>query len=74
MNTSWITSSLGYAAIGLTWLNQVFLEQGVPQSLKEWIAFGVANITGLIGVYAKDWNKSNSSHPQAIATIVPKKE
>jgi hypothetical protein len=57
---SWVTSVLGYAVIVLTWLNQTFVEQGIPKTGKEWIAFGMGNIGGLIGVFAKDHNVTNS--------------
>ncbi len=67
MGTSWITSALGYAVIVLTWLNQAFVEQGIPKTGKEWIAFGMGNVGGLIGVFAKDYNKSNAPLPDAAA-------
>ena len=73
MTSSWITSGLGYAVIVLTWFNQAFVEQSVPQNGKEWLAFLTMNIGGLIGVFAKDFNKSNSAHPQADAVVVPPK-
>lgn len=67
MGSSWITSVLGYAVIVLTWANQALVEQGMPTSGKEWIAFAVANIGGLIGVFAKDFNKSHASRPEPVA-------
>ena len=67
---SWVTSVLGYAVIVLTWLNQTFVEQGIPKTGKEWIAFGMGNIGGLIGVFAKDHNVSNSG-TNAVAHTVP---
>lgn len=70
MGASWITSGLGYVVIGLAWLNQVFVEQGIPKSGKEWIAFAMSNIGGLIGVYAKDYNKSNAPKPESVAQPV----
>ena len=36
MKSSWVTSVLGYVIIGITWLEQVFVEQGIPQSAAEW--------------------------------------
>ncbi len=71
MGASWITSVLGYAVIVLTWLNQAFVEQGIPKTGKEWIAFGIGNIGGLIGVFAKDFNKSNAPVPEAVSKQVP---
>lgn len=60
LGTSWVTSVLGYVVIVLTWLNQTFVEQGIPKTGKEWVAFCMGNIGGLIGVFAKDRNVSNS--------------
>lgn len=71
MTSSWITSGLGYAVIVLTWLNQAFVEQGFPKSGKEWLTFLTMNIGGLIGVFAKDFNKSNAPTPVASAKPVP---
>lgn len=68
---SWITGVLGYVVIALTWLNQVFVEQGIPKTGKEWITFATMNIGGLIGVFAKDFNKSNAPVPVPTATTVP---
>jgi hypothetical protein len=70
MQKSWITSVLGAAVIVLTWLNQVFVEQGIPQSGKEWMTFLLGNIGGLIGVFAKDWNQSNSPVPETVSKTV----
>lgn len=70
MGASWITSGLGYVVIFLTWLNQVFVEQGIPKTGKEWIAFGMGNIGGLIGVFAKDFNVSNAPKPDPTANRV----
>lgn len=68
---SWITAGLGYAVIILTWLNQIFVEQGVPSTGKEWLTLISGNIAGLIGVFAKDFNKSNAPAPTAQSTTVP---
>jgi hypothetical protein len=68
---SWITAGLGYAVIVLTWLNQVFVEQGIPHDGKGWITFLLGNVGGLIGVFAKDFNKSNAPKPDAAAHPVP---
>lgn len=70
MGTSWITSVFGYVVLVLTWLNQAFVEQGIPKTGKEWIAFLAANATGLIGVFAKDFNKSNAPKPEPTAHSV----
>lgn len=71
LGNSWITSVLGYAAIVLTWLNQVFVEQGIPQDGKGWITFALGNLGGLIGIFAKDFNKSNAPNPVPAAGPVP---
>lgn len=68
---SFITTILGYVVIVLTWLNQVFVEQGVPQTGKAWVAFLTGNIGGLIGVFAKDFNQSNAPAPTAESKPVP---
>lgn len=70
MKASWITSVLGYVIIGVTWLNQVFVEHGVPSTASEWKNFIIANVAGLIGVYAKDYNKSNAPKPEAVSKPV----
>ena len=68
---SWVTGILGYAVIVLTWLNQIFVEQGVPKDGKGWIALVTGNIAGLIGIFAKDFNKSNAPVPVAEAKTIP---
>ena len=60
MFSSPVTSILGAVTIIATWLNQAFIEQGVPKSGKEWVAFLIGNSTGLAALFAKDFNKSNS--------------
>jgi len=67
MGSSWITGAFGYVVLVLTWLNQALVEQGMPQSGKEWMAFGINNAAGLIGIFAKDFNKSNAPVPQPTA-------
>lgn len=60
MFTSPITSIFGMIIIIGTWLNQAFIEQGIPKTGKEWIAFLVSNSAGLAALFAKDYNRSNS--------------
>ena len=67
MGSSWVTSALGYVVIFMTWLNQAFIEQGIPKTGKEWIVFVTNNAVGMIGVFAKDWNKSNAPKPDPTA-------
>jgi hypothetical protein len=71
MGASWLTTVIGGLAIVLTWLNQIFVEQGIPQTSKEWIAFAFGNIAGLIGVFSKSYNVSNSQHPGAPQVVPP---
>lgn len=68
MGKSWITSILGYVTIVSTWLEQVFVEQTLPTSGREWLLFIALNAGGLVGVFAKDYNKSNA--PVAAPTHV----
>ena len=68
---SWITGILGYAVIVLTWINQIFVDQGIPKDTKEWITLFAGNIGGLIGIFAKDFNKSNAPTPTPKAVDVP---
>ena len=60
MGASWLTTVVGGIVIVLTWLNQIFIEQGIPKNQKEWIAFLTGNAAGLIGLFAKSYNVSNS--------------
>lgn len=66
---SWVTGILGYIAIIATWAQQVFIEQSIPQNRQEWITFILGNIGGLIGIFAKDFNKSNSPTPVETKTV-----
>ena len=63
MSKSWITAILGYTTLVTTWLEQVFIEQTIPTTGKEWIIFIALNLGGLIGVFAKDYNVSNAPAP-----------
>jgi hypothetical protein len=68
MFSSPITTIFGTVIIVLTWLNQAFVEQGIPKDGKGWITFLIGNATGLAGLFAKDFNKSNASN--SVATHV----
>lgn len=72
MFSSPITSIFGSVIIVLTWLNQAFVEQGIPKDGKGWITFLLGNATGLVGLFAKDHNKSNAPIPEADAQTVNK--
>jgi len=67
-----ITSVLGVVVILATWLNQALGDKPVPQTGKEWLTFLVGNVTGLIAMFAKDYNKSNAPTPTAEAQTVTK--
>lgn len=60
MFSSPLTAYTGTIIIVLTWLNQIFVEQGIPQTGKEWVTFFIGNATGLAALFAKDYNKSNA--------------
>ncbi|TSA51347.1 MAG: hypothetical protein D4R44_08150 [Actinobacteria bacterium] len=63
MGKSWITSTLGYAVIVLTWLEQIISEQGLPATGKDWLGFLLKNVVGLIGIFAKDFNRTGGTVP-----------
>ena len=68
-----ITSVIGIIVILATWLQQAIGDKPVPQTGKEWLTFLVGNATGLIALFAKDFNKSNSPTPTAEAQTVTTK-
>ena len=68
---SWITSVLGYIVIALDLINQAFVKQGIPQTFGEWITLAGGIVVGLIGIFSKDFNKSNASAPVSTANTVP---
>ena len=68
---SFITGILGYVVIALDLINQAFVKQGLPQNGSEWITFATGIVVGLVGIFAKDFNKSNSPTPTAVSTTVP---
>lgn len=72
MFSSPITSIFGTIIMVATWLNQAFVEQGIPTTGKGWITFLIGNATGLAAIFAKDSNKSNAPAPTATATTVTK--
>lgn len=67
-----ITSVIGIVVILATWLQQAIGDKPVPQTGKEWLTFLVGNATGLIALFAKDFNKSNAPMPTAEAHTVNK--
>ena len=71
MGASWATTVIGGAAILLTWLNQVFVEQGIPKTGHDWIQFAFGNVAGLIGIFSKSFNVSNSPTPVAPTAVPP---
>lgn len=72
MFSSPITTIFGSVIIVLTWLNQAFVEQSIPKTGKEWITFLIGNATGLAGLFAKDFNKSNAANSLTVPVTVTK--
>lgn len=68
--SSWMTSAVGYLVIILTVANQVYVEQGLPTGVHEWITFAGGIVTGVGIALAKDYNKSNSKDPEVVAKTV----
>jgi len=66
-----LTGILGVVLLLLTWINQIFVEQGIPKDGKGWIALLMGNAGGLVALFAKDYNKSNSPIATAEAHTVP---
>lgn len=66
-----ITTVIGIVVLVATWLQQAIGDKPIPQTGKEWLTFLVGNATGLIALFAKDFNKSNAPNPTAIPTVVP---
>jgi len=73
MFSSPITSIFGAIIMVLTWLNQAFVEQGIPTTGKGWITFLLGNATGLAALFAKDYNKTNSGTNAVTHTVPPTK-
>ncbi len=71
---SYKTSILGYLLIildVLQFVGQAVEKQGIPTNFQGWIVT-LSGLAGGIGlIVAKDWDKTNSSHPQAVAVTVP---
>lgn len=65
-----LTSIIGVVVILATWLQQAIGEKPVPQTGKEWLTFLVGNATGLIALFAKDFNKSNSGTNAPTHTVI----
>jgi hypothetical protein len=60
-----VTSIIGIVVILATWLQQAIGDKPVPQTGKEWLTFLVGNATGLIALFAKDFNKTGGTPPSA---------
>jgi hypothetical protein len=43
----------------------------VPATGRDWLTFILGNLGGLIGVFAKDFNRSNAEKPVADARPTP---
>lgn len=70
LGSSWMTTAVGYVVVLLTVAQQVFVEQGMPATTEGWFQFAGGIVTGVGIALAKDFNKSNSSHPQPVAQVV----
>lgn len=67
-----LTSVLGVILILATWLQQAIGDKPIPQTGKEWLTFLIGNATGLVALFAKDFNKSNAPEPTTEAHSVTK--
>lgn len=70
LGASWKTSMIGYFVIVITVAQQVFVEQGLPQSTHEWITFVGGVVTGIGIAVSKDADVSNAQRPMAVAQPV----
>ena len=70
LGSSWMTTLVGYVVVVLTVAQQVFVEHGMPTNTEGWFKFAGGIVTGVGIALAKDFNKSNSSHPQPVAQTV----
>lgn len=75
LGASWKTALIGWLIIagdGLKLLSDTLTEKGVPTDAGGWLGFGIALATGVGLILSKDYDKSNSTHPQQTAVEVPK--
>ena len=74
MGQSWKTGLIGWIIIigdVVKLIGDTATEQGVPTSLSGWLTFGLALATGIGLIFSKDYDKTNSQHPAAVAHVVP---
>lgn len=74
MGQSWKTTLFGWLIIigdVIKLIADTASEQGVPTDLSGWIGFGLALATGIGLIFSKDYDKTNSQHPAAVAHTVP---
>ena len=74
MGQSWKTTLFGWLIIigdVIKLIADTASEQGVPTDLSGWIGFGLAMATGIGLTFSKDYDKTNSQHPAAVAHTAP---
>ena len=74
MGQSWKTTLFGWLIIigdVIKLIADTASEQGVPTDLSGWIGFGLAMATGIGLIFSKDYDKTNSQHPAAVAHTAP---
>ena len=71
LGTSWKTSLMGWIVIIgdiVAFISKIVQDQGLPQTLVEWIAFGMALITGIALILAKD--RDVTGLPKAVPVVL----
>ena len=74
MNTSWKTTLFGWIVIVgdiVKLIADTASEKGVPTDIGGWATFGLAMATGVGLIMSKDYDKTNSQHPAAMASTAP---
>lgn len=74
LGSSWKTGLAGWIiVIGdiVKLIADVIQEQGLPTNMSGWIGFGIALATGIGLIMSKDYDKTNSQHPAAVAHTIP---
>ena len=71
---SWKTTVTGYlqiAAAVIGFIADTVAKSGLPDTILEWVVFIGLLISGLTGILSKDFDRTNSSHPQPVARAAP---
>lgn len=69
LGSSPLTSIMGYVVIVMNVAQQVFVQQGMPHTVAEWITLVGGIITGVGLRVAKDQNVSNAPVPTDATTV-----